>query len=137
MCCNMHAIILTTRYKIATPWHLGGIFDFAAYGCIDCDTRRKEKTKKNEKRAQWCIPRIRDTRECMFSLVTVTRDALARCIGRTLWRSYRCRYHASMHSIRREAPVRRVCACMILTRWRESVFWYLAREAHECTPYAA
>ncbi|KYN35013.1 hypothetical protein ALC56_10610 [Trachymyrmex septentrionalis] len=55
--------------------------------------------EEEERKAQWRVPRVHDTRECVFSLVTVTRDALARCIAG------RCRmqrpYEATLRSERR------------------------------------
>lgn len=54
-----------------------------AASIVICDERRgwgKEGVRR--RRHNGAGPRVRDTRECVFSLVTVTCDALARCIGR-------------------------------------------------------
>lgn len=55
---------------------------------------RGEKKRHNETRPT----RPRYERECVFSLVTVTRDALARCIGRRSIHATR-QYRASMYSL--------------------------------------
>lgn len=62
-----------------------GIFDFAAHTAASIVIRgeRRERAGGWQKRkAQWRVPRARDTRECVFSLVTVTCDALAPYIAR-------------------------------------------------------
>lgn len=83
---------------------------------IDCDSPREAKTawhtreerKRERKRgkAQWPVPRVRDTRECVFSLVTVTRDALARVASRcTMHACIQACTHASRAPIPREHPL--------------------------------
>lgn len=64
-----------------------------------CGERRERKGMKKKKRHNETRPtRSRYERECMFSLVTVTRDALARCIGRRSIHATR-QYRASMYSL--------------------------------------
>ncbi|EGI58411.1 hypothetical protein G5I_13508 [Acromyrmex echinatior] len=87
--------------------------DFGRFVHIGDVQSKGEAGEEEERKAQWRVPRVHDTRECVFSLVTVTRDALARCIGP---------YEATLLHSERRAYV--ILAC------RETAFRYLSRKEH-------
>jgi len=110
-CCNVRTIILTTRYEI-TSWHPR----YLRFRRIDCNAAKGETGEEEERKAQWRVPRVHDTRECVFSLVTVTRDALARCIG-----PMQRPYETTLRSERR---------AYVISACRETAFRYLSCKEH-------
>ncbi|KYM81174.1 hypothetical protein ALC53_08517 [Atta colombica] len=80
---------------------------------ISIEHAKGEIGEEEERKAQWCVPR--DTRECVFSLVTVTPDALAR-IG-----PMQRPYEATLRSERR---------AYVISACRETAFRYLSCKEH-------